>query len=535
MYKIQCPSCDSQFDSEQDLIGDFVECGSCGKQFTVMESHINSGNSPISLNKQKDLTSFTKTFDAVKVDPKQQAKIDQHQKHLDKLRPDDFMPVPMWKQAVIWLGWTLLLSGAALLVLGTLNNGFLSDIGLMKRFIIAGSIAFLSIFCFIIGAKRISGAFPKSLLAILLMSALAYFLPSAPIVNRAPDSDVQVQSSPTVDTPLAGVAEGASISKIKEICRYNPPVQEAIDTAIAGGDPKAESVVAVWIKNAPEEQQFNIQDFYKNTLGLIARPGIYLRQYGSLVVLEGLKDYTLAEIADKSYKIGDIKDVYVSERLISLEYATERLKEMENTSRATLTDPNNDYFYAQNFKELEHFDSRRILSALTRLENVPPRFEGDAMNRFTGVLKGFKDKKIQSAASSCILKWFGEKEQKLKERVQEFDEIADYDAKGNDTDLWSEELVMLLLRAGSTKAPATALALWNKNPTEWENVLINSRRDFTGLVYKEVSSDRKKNQSIINVLARTRSPNSKNLLTSLKSQLDNSYAAALEQALSKFE
>ena len=529
MLKIKCPSCSSQFSVGDEFLGKYVECGSCEYQFTVAEMHIEDGNKKdhYPVHKNNDLSTFSKTFEKVGADNTTETV---HDKHLSKLRQNDFMPDPLWKKAVIILGLALLGSGIVLLVLGSLKNGFLTDVSYNKRFIIAGFIALVTSICFLLGSKFFKNALPLCLLSIITLGALAYLLPKYELPTRVGEitpSSVLLENN-KAPTATSNENEYTSITKLKKECRYEP-VAAAIRKAKENGDTSADSVIAVWIQGAEEEQQYAIQDFYKSTLSLENRPNYYIRKKGALVVLEGINRHTIQEIAQLSEIFGSLDDIYVTQRILSIRYKKGNFASLSTERITALSNEEDPDFYRLNFQESRHFDINRVLPALKRLKVAPPRYTSDAYTVFYEVIRRFNDPRIIDEVSSCLLKWNGDD---LSPHLVVLDQVADYSNRALEDEELPKDFVLVLLRAGSTQIPAVALDLWRDNPDEWESTLINSQRDFTSLVASNVTpDDRSKNLSIIRIIGKTKSPNSKALLNSLKSKLDSSYSAAIGSAM----
>jgi len=523
MLRIQCPSCDSQFKVGEEFLGKYVECGSCEHQFTVAETHVvnmqKKNHYPV--KKRQDLSGFTKSFEHAGGESNP---TNNHEKHLSKLKQDDFMPAPLWKKAVNLLGWGLFVGGAILLALGSLKNGFLLDAGYDKRFIIAGFIALIASICFIISARYFKNAIPKILLSILVMGALAYFLPK----YESPESSGPLKSYPT-DKAGAAIGEKdviqggqTSITKLKEVCRYQP-VQKAIDKSKAGGDLEAESIVALWIMGDIAEHQYAIQDYFKNALNLGNRPSYYPRNGGALILVEQMKGYTLQEVAQIAEVFGEMNDFYIDERLISFTYDPSLFKKLDDAYIVALSDRSASDYYLSNIRELRHFDSNRVLASIQRLTSAEPRYIADVVGAIKLVFQRFRDPKIIDQASVCLLNWYRDDLPKEKAFLNK---VARFEERGDLPENWPKSFISVLLASGSTEAQELVLKMWLNDPIIFEPTLLQSGFDFGPAVSEYVdSNNRARNLSIINILGHSGTAKSKSILSSLRSKLGGSYSA----------
>jgi len=227
MIVVCCTSCKTKFKAQESVKGSLVECPVCQEQFiaedlnalpeisaikpSVAETkplpaqpireqaplpaqpaeHKSAPADPISpaKNKKGAAQEFGKTFKDVSPNTASPP-VDYSYTEFEK----SLIPQAAWKQAVDILSWVGVIIGALILILGSLKGGFLTDAGHDKRFLIAGFISLLGTAGFIASSVKRSKAIIISALSVIVLFALAFYLPIFTTPTKNGESNITTYS-----------------------------------------------------------------------------------------------------------------------------------------------------------------------------------------------------------------------------------------------------------------------------------------------------------------------------------------------------
>ena len=135
------------------------------------QSEADQSNPAVSLTKGK-LVNFNKSFGEIDTNI-ETPKINYEPTPFEK----SLVPHTGWKVALDILSWVAFLIAILILVTGSLRNGFLTDAGHDKRFIIAGFFSMIAGIGFILSSVKRTSGILLCVLTVITLFSLAFFLP----------------------------------------------------------------------------------------------------------------------------------------------------------------------------------------------------------------------------------------------------------------------------------------------------------------------------------------------------------------------
>ena len=224
-----------------------------------------------------------------------------------------------------------------------------------------------------------------------------------------------------------------------------------------------------------------------------------------------------------------MEHIYTKERLLYVKFSN-HFSQSNSQLNTELQDSSQIIFYQRNMSELGHFDSNRVLAAVDRLAAAEPRYIDDYSKALITVMERFPTPEITSSTANCLQKWLGDK---VQTSVGDLERVARFEERGEDSQNWPQNLVILLLQAKSKKMETVVVKLWSQNQLEWEETILNSGINFNSQLTTFIDrNNRSKNLSIINLIGRSKGINSANLLDEIHLQLGSEYTVAIEKAKS---
>ncbi len=485
--RIQCPACQRQFKVSDELKGRTVECGACENQFVVDDHSVvpqrdryfpgdikkpgldHYGRAP-SAGSEQPVRFATATYD-------------------DHATAADVTPLSPQRMFAGALGVVIQILFAVILLFGSQEDGILKDMAHEKRIVLAAFVAVVGAALIIYGnfhRKKQAALTCVALAAVVLL--LAVFLPVPKTIENLEGSNPnRIVPGPAVPDPAS---RKLTELEAREAMGYGP-------VAKAFQNFGYESVVALWAPTMKERFKYQVQRYLHREAGTAERPSYYNRKDGGLIVIEGTK-LGLPEIEAVVERFARVDEVYPELRVLKISIEGARLLEPSPELERKLIDTEHPSFYALNQSELDHIDIDRVREAAQRLADVEPkRFRPEIAKRLMKLLQDSKDTEFQATICNAILVWSepGDGAEQAVARVAK-------NLLATEAQVPRSMIGFLLARKAPEVVPLLE-ALWKKEPSTWEPILVDVGKDAESTVAPYLrSKDRSLKRSAIIILRR---------------------------------
>lgn len=401
--RIECPSCQQNFEVGEELKGRTVECGSCEQRFQVTDGVLAKGKErfyPDEVKKSADLSRFGRA--PVADNPMQ---FRTGKSGYDATAKTNMVgPPPLTRTLAAAAGFVVLLLGLSLFYFGAWQYGaLLQDIGIQERLILAAFIGGLGFILLVWGRIRGRGlATIFGLVALGGILALAFLMP----VYRTPDGGALLTSGddeldPTRPRPTSSflVEEELSIEQVVKQTRWAVTVQPAMAT----GDET--HVAGVWVRGMEEFQSLQLQSYLSESLSLPLRPDFRMLNDGGIFLLSGVP-LDLEQVGAVVARFGEVEQVLPELRLVQVTLDRGALGESSSEITSKLNDPSDGAFYSLNYQELKALEQIRVKSAVNRLRMVEPlQMRKDITARLVGLMGLPQDPETYGNIAAALEVW----------------------------------------------------------------------------------------------------------------------------------
>lgn len=357
--RIQCPECSQRFDVTDDFLGKTVECGSCDGRFKVTMEVCVAEKTKFYPGEKRDsnLDMFGRNSS------EGAAPVGFTQAHYQAdVNPAVVGPPRPRRTVAMIVGIALMSLIVIVFLLAGGKEGTMRDMVTMNRFILCGFSALVGSVLVIYGTAH------NRKLGILLALVFTVILLGIPVMF--PGNPTSSSKVPIVLVDGAD-ATGTPKDSERKLDDYlfkigYEPINDALATY------PAETVVAIYLRNAPETIRGKIASYLYNATDKISRETIYKRgdSGGDGLILLVKQKRSIDEIAALCSKFGRIEKIDKKLRLIDV--AVESSK-MDTLDKYKVLDPESLDFEAQNLKALKSFDQKQQMNAVKRLAGAKPR------------------------------------------------------------------------------------------------------------------------------------------------------------------
>lgn len=458
--RIECPDCSQRFDVTDEFMDKTVECGSCDNRFKVGEDVLVTEKKKFYPGEKQDshLERFASSGASAVAGAMSQSNVGFEQAHyqanvdIEQVGP----PRPRRTLAAI-AGVSLMLMVIIVFLLAGGKEGAMRDMETMNRYVLVGFVALLGCVLVLYGMAK------NRLVGVLTCFIFGGGLLVMPLLfpgNPTSASEEVVSALPPVQRVIAKDKEEEEKDYLSEI-GYSP-VEEALEQH------PGKSVVAIYIRNAPQIVRDKIADYLYEETGKLHRGISYVRGdmrdsglYG--LILMKNQQMSITEIAALCGRFGMVNKIHEELRVIDVTVQNSKVIKLDPEQSL---DPNNQGFYSQQLVALRSFDPAVKMKAVVRLGNSEPKARRDDVTKaLLAMLPNSKTElKLEIVRTLQVWSIVGDGAGPIVlEAVKEL----------HQENRVSRIAMTFLVERKVDGAELVLMDLWTKDPVRWSDLLIS--------------------------------------------------------------
>lgn len=459
--RIECPECSQRFDVTDDFMDKTVECGSCDSRFKVTDEVVMKEKSKFYPGEKRDahLERFANVKASAVAASKSAQAVDFQQAHYQPDVNAAKVGSPRPRQTVAAaVGVVVMVVMLVIFLLAGGPEGPMRDMETPNRMVLCGFTTLLGCVLVLFGLKANLGR------ALLLCLVLGGGLMSMPFLF--PGNPTSASDSSVVDwkEDAKEVEERGKLSvedAFREEVGYGP-VADALEQY------PADSVVAIYVRNAQQILRDKIADYLYEETGKVSRGISYNRGdmrdtglYG-LILLTNQK-LTIDEIAALCSRFGRVNKIQRDLRVVDVTVENSKVVKLDPSQSVK---PNDSGFYREQLKALMSFDPEVKSKAVVRLGIAEPKaMRDDITQQLLTMLPG-SGSNLKLEIINTLGVWSQEGDGAGAVVLTAVRELHT-EGKVN------KQSMEFLVARKIDGAEVILMELWHKEPVIWSDLLIN--------------------------------------------------------------